>query len=141
MPYHAIVRGTFTGGYMSQSLGGRLRRALRASVLAGLAALSLGFAPPAHAVKHVLLLFPYEDAMGTNTPLRSGMSEVLHSAAERVEVYSEFLDAARFPSPDDEQHMVEFLRRKYAANRIDLVVTIGQPATRSCSATATRCSP
>ena len=86
------------------------------------------FAPAAHAVKHVLLLFPYEDSLGTNAPLRSGMSEVLHGAPERVEVYSEFLDATRFPTPDDEQHVVEFLRSKYAANRIDLVVTIGQPA-------------
>src|SRR5688572_26162397 len=113
---------------MSESLGGRLRSALRASVLAGVAALCLGFAPAAHAVKHVLLLFPYEDALGTNVPLRSGMSEVLHGAGERVEVYSEFLDATRFPLPEDEQHMVEFLQRKYASNRIDLVVTIGQPA-------------
>jgi signal transduction histidine kinase len=113
---------------MNQSLGGRLRTALRASVLAGVAALCLGFAPAAHAVKHVLLLFPYEDALGTNAPLRSGMSEVLHGAGERVELYSEFLDATRFPTPDDERHMVEFLQRKYAANRIDLVVTIGQPA-------------
>lgn len=113
---------------MSASLGGRLGSALRASVLAGVAALCLGVAPAAHAVKNVLLLFPYEDALGTNAPLRSGMSEVLHAAGERVEVYSEFLDAARFPTPDDEQSMVEFLRRKYTANRIDLVVTIGQPA-------------
>lgn len=113
---------------MGESLRGELRRALRGSVLAGVAALCLGFAPAAHAIKRVLLLFPYEDSLGTNTPLRSGMAEVLHAAPERVEIYSEFLDSARFPMPADEQHMVEFLRRKYASNRIDLVVTIGQPA-------------
>jgi signal transduction histidine kinase len=100
----------------------------RAPVLVGVAALWLALAPAAHAVQHVLLLFPYEDSLGTNAPLRSGMGEVFHGSAERVEVYSEFLDSARFPTAEDEQSMVTFLRNKYSAETIDLVVTIGQPA-------------
>jgi signal transduction histidine kinase len=93
----------------------------------------LGFAAPAQALTHVLLLFPYEDSLGTNAPLRKGLSAALHDAAsageaDRVEVYSEFLDSARFPSAADEQRMAEFLLDKYSGFPIDLVVTIGQPA-------------
>src|SRR5882672_2056272 len=106
----------------------RLRRVSRSPWLLAVALAAVGLEAPAHAVKHVLLLFPYEDALGTNAPLRSGLAGVLHGSEERVEAYSEFLDAARFPGPDSEQHMMEFLRQKYSETPIDLVVTIGQPA-------------
>jgi signal transduction histidine kinase len=113
---------------MIESLGRPTRRVLRNALLSGVAMTCLGLAAPAHAVKSVLLLFPYEDALGTNTPLRSGLSGVLRGSAERVEVYSEFLDSGRFPGPENDRHIVSFLQQKYAEIHVDLVVTIGEPA-------------
>ena len=111
-----------------ESTARRRRRISRHAWLLAAAIAVVGLEAPAYAVQHVLLLFPYEDTLGTNAPLRSGLDGVLHGAEERVEAYSEFLDAARFPGPANEQHMVEFLRDKYSETPIDLVVTIGQPA-------------
>jgi signal transduction histidine kinase len=41
---------------------------------------------------------------------------------EPVEVCNEYLDVSRFPAPGDQRHLAEFLRRKYAGRKVDLVI-------------------
>jgi signal transduction histidine kinase len=43
-------------------------------------------------------------------------------SSESIEVRSEYLDVSRFQRPDYQQHLAEFLRRKYEGQKIDLVI-------------------
>jgi PAS domain S-box-containing protein len=45
-----------------------------------------------------------------------------------IDVYAESLDTARFPAPSDRQAQGEFLRRKYADKKPDLIISLGEPA-------------
>ncbi len=47
---------------------------------------------------------------------------------QRVNVYSEYLDANRFPQSEHPTTYVDFLRRKYAGQHFDLVLLMGDPA-------------
>ena len=47
----------------------------------------------------------------------------LRERADRLELYTEFLDFARFPQVEHSMRMQQFLREKYAATRIDLVIS------------------
>jgi hypothetical protein len=41
---------------------------------------------------------------------------------ERIEVHNEYLDVSRFPRADYQQDLANFLRRKYAGRKVDLVM-------------------
>ena len=47
---------------------------------------------------------------------------------EPFDVFSESLDTSRFPSASDRQAQSEYLRRKYADRKPDLIISIGDPA-------------
>ena len=54
----------------------------------------------------------------------SGFRPVLNAqAGTRPELFTEFLDSSRFPQAEHSMRMREFLRGKYAATRIDLVIS------------------
>ena len=44
-------------------------------------------------------------------------------AADRLELYTEFLDSTRFPQVEHSMRMRQFLQEKYAATRIDLLIS------------------
>ena len=46
----------------------------------------------------------------------------------RLEIFSEFLDAERFPEPERDERMASFLKDKYAKQPIDLVIVTAAPA-------------
>ena len=47
---------------------------------------------------------------------------------ERVDFYIENLDFVRFPKPEHERTYLDFLRLKYAGQRVDLLILIGEVA-------------
>ncbi len=55
-------------------------------------------------------------------------TQIVRSAPNPPAVYLESLDASRFEGPDSFEASRDWLRRKYARRRIDLVVTVGDDA-------------
>ena len=51
----------------------------------------------------------------------------------RLDYYAEFIDPARFADPHYEEALATFLRRKYEDHRFDLIVAMGDDATRFVS--------
>jgi PAS domain S-box-containing protein len=49
-------------------------------------------------------------------------------SAERIEIYDEYLDVAHPRNTEDQQFQVEYLRRKYARRKVDVVVAGLAPA-------------
>src|SRR3954453_41122 len=74
--------------------------------------------------KFVLVLYPDDNdgRPGSLLTDRSIRSTFAAHSSEDIEVHSEYLDVSRFRHADYQQHLAEFLRRKYAGRRIDLVI-------------------
>jgi PAS domain S-box-containing protein len=76
--------------------------------------------------RHILLLFPGENLPSVYDPfVRSFRATVATVASEPPVLFTEYLDTQRFPEAEQQRVMIEFLRAKYAAMRIDLVVAFG----------------
>jgi PAS domain S-box-containing protein len=54
--------------------------------------------------------------------------ELQDQLGSRVDIFSEFLDAERFPEPERDDRMASFLRDKYAKKPIDLLIVTAAPA-------------
>jgi PAS domain S-box-containing protein len=58
-----------------------------------------------------------------------GLRAALDARAEGpIDIYTESLDTARFPEPAHREGLAEFLRRKYADRKPDLIISLGEPA-------------
>src|SRR5262249_37904341 len=80
-------------------------------------------------LRRVLVLLSERRELPGNLMFEESLRATLASAPSGpVEVYSESLDVARFSSPGDRQTQVEFLRQRYADKKLDLVITVGEPA-------------
>jgi PAS domain S-box-containing protein len=95
---------------------------------------TLLFCPPARAsgaenVRHVLVLYPVSDRQPGNVLVEQGLRHAFDApAAERVELYNEYLDLARFPDDRYQRQLAEFLRQKYDGRKIDVVIPVMAPA-------------
>src|SRR5262245_959756 len=56
------------------------------------------------------------------------LQEILAQRLPGVDYYNEFLDGARFADPDFQQTLRDFLKRKYAGRRFDVVVVASEDA-------------
>jgi hypothetical protein len=79
--------------------------------------------------KQVLLVYSHEREMAMYT----GFDRVLRSALQSgtvfpVEFYTEYLDLIRFSDPQQQKKFVDYLRVKYAAQRVDLIVVVSSLA-------------
>ena len=72
----------------------------------------------------VVVLYPTDnDGSPGNREADHGIRSTFASGAgESVEVENEYLDVTRFPDPGYQGHLAEFLRQKYAARKVDLVI-------------------
>jgi signal transduction histidine kinase len=77
--------------------------------------------------RHVLALY----STSRDSPMASAGDEVLPRLLEQglpgVSYYSEYIDQGRFPEPAYKEALSDFLRVKYHARRIDLIIAV-QPA-------------
>jgi len=91
------------------------------------AALALGpFANTATAAEkqNVLVLAGRDSQQPAYELFMGGFRAGLNArAANRLELFTEFLDSTRFPQIEHAMRMREFLQEKYAATRIDLVIS------------------
>jgi PAS domain S-box-containing protein len=80
--------------------------------------------------QHILMLFSNEPHMPASEAVFEGFRNALPAEfADRRVLFSEYLDANRFPGATQER-MLTFLQAKYAAIRIDVVVPVGPEALR-----------
>ena len=80
--------------------------------------------------QHILVLFSNETHMPASESVFEGFRNALPAElSDRRVLFSEYLDANRFPGGMQEQ-MLAFLQAKYAAIRIDVVVSVGPEALR-----------
>lgn len=79
--------------------------------------------------KNVLLVYSHEHEALMYARLNTNLRATLRTApGSRVEFYTEYLDALRFPDTVRDQKTVDYLRVKYSDLRIDLIVAVSPPA-------------
>ncbi len=96
-------------------------------VILALAGVKAGGQTPAPMPSHrVLVLYSDERLLPANVIV----DEAIHATftadtANRIELYSEFLDVARFPGEEQRERQREFFREKYRGRPPDLVIAVG----------------
>jgi len=100
---------------------------LRALFLASCCCLALdaSVAQSPESTKRVLILFPLDVLLPSGYFVGRSLDETLSSGAPRMEVFTEFLDAARFPGAAHEEDLTRLLRGKYGSMRLDLLIALG----------------
>ncbi len=111
-------------------IGGRTGELLKkqlpclASLLVLLFICSPGPAAETEKPRRVMVLYPVSDRQSGNLLFDQGLRHTFeNSSAERIELYNEYLDLARFPDDQHRRQLADFLRRKYAGRKIDVVIT------------------
>jgi len=90
-----------------------------------------GLAPSARAddSKRVLILHSNQSTLPATNIVDSGIRREMQSQLPgRVDIFSEFLDSERFPERQRDDWMAAFLRDKYAAHPVDLLIVTAGPA-------------
>src|SRR5262249_44694947 len=78
---------------------------------------------------HALVLFSNDAFLPANQIVSDSIHATVEAGAPgRLEFFPEYLDLVRFPAPDHEARMVEYLQGKYARSRFDLVFAVGPQA-------------
>jgi PAS domain S-box-containing protein len=81
--------------------------------------------------KRVLILTAYDPNYPAVTLLNQNITATIRDgSASHVEFFYEFQENFRIPNAKYEEEMVNFLRRKYEGENINLVLTLGAPALR-----------
>jgi hypothetical protein len=79
--------------------------------------------------KRVLMLFSNDSLLPAGNAVSSSFRSSLEAEnPDRFEIFTEFLDADRFPGPAHEARVEALLRDKYASIPIDLTIAIGPQA-------------
>jgi hypothetical protein len=55
--------------------------------------------------------------------------ELFKQSADKIDLYEASLEGARFQQPDEQRPILEYLAALFASKKLDLIVTIGAPAT------------
>ena len=79
--------------------------------------------------KSVLILYGERLELPAIGAVQRGLDSGL-KAGTRVEIFSEFLDFARFPSNSQREELASHLKSRYAGKRFDVVVTVAGSALR-----------
>jgi PAS domain S-box-containing protein len=83
----------------------------------------------AAATKRVLMLFSNDSLLPAGNALGSSFQRTFEAEnPDHVEIFTEFLDADRFPGPAHAARIETLLRDKYASIPIDLAIAIGPQA-------------
>jgi two-component system, LuxR family, sensor kinase FixL len=79
--------------------------------------------------KSVLVLCGERSDLPAIQAVEENLREVFHSSrSPRIELFSEYLDLARFSGDQQEKALVSYLQARYAGRRIDLVVPVAGSA-------------
>ena len=112
-----------------EGLDRRLRRGAAPWLIAVAILTLLATSAAAAETKRVLMLFSNDSLLPAGDVISSSFRKSLEAESpDRVEIFTEFLDADRFPGPAHETRMESLLRDKYASMPIDLRIAIGPQA-------------
>ena len=78
--------------------------------------------------RQVVVLYDERTELPGLAMIDAGITRVLASAPDGVEIYREAMDNSRFDSPAYRNHLHDYLRAKYASKRIDVAVAVMGPA-------------
>ena len=79
---------------------------------------------PSGRTKLVVVLYPeaYNGSPGSALVDQGIRSAFSHGSREQIEVHNEYLEVSRFANAAYQQDLADFLRRKYADRKVDLVI-------------------
>ncbi len=98
-------------------------------ILAWAAVNAGGQAPDRRPSQRVLVLYSDERLLPANLIVDQAISTVFAAdKSKRIELYSEFLDVARFPGEEQRQRQRVFLREKYRERPPDVVIAVSGSA-------------
>lgn len=106
---------------------GRTRHVrIAVAVLAAVFILSQPIAgEPPREIRRILIL----NEVGTSYPaipiINDGIQSGLNDSPYQLEFYSEYMDAALFPDPADQQEFRDFYLHKYRNRKPDVIITVG----------------
>lgn len=104
-------------------------KSLTATLVLALVALCTPFGSMAAEPNRVLLLHSFgREFAPYDAVVAAFRTELARGASGPIAVYDESLDAEQAFGSDDQQLILELLRRRFVASRPDVVVTIGPPA-------------
>ncbi|THD61919.1 MAG: PAS domain S-box protein [Bradyrhizobium sp.] len=79
--------------------------------------------------RRVLLLYPYDDVHPSTAEAGAGMRKrLVEKSPSKLDIYTDFLDLARFPTEADELRSAHHLADKYASKPLDLIVALNSEA-------------
>ncbi len=82
-------------------------------------------------VPRVLILYPYDERLPATTIAgETARARLLQARAGKIDLFSEFLDLSRFPEEVHIDRMATYLADKYTDHRPDVVIALGEEATR-----------
>lgn len=83
----------------------------------------------AETVRRVLVFYPVSDGTPGNILFEQGIRNTFRtSSVERIELYNEYLDSARFPDDRYQKQLANFLQQKYAGRKIDVIIPAMAPS-------------
>jgi PAS domain S-box-containing protein len=81
--------------------------------------------------RRVLLLYPYDNAHPSTISAAAGMRKrLVEKSPSKIDIYTEFLDLARFPSETDELRSAHYLAEKYVGRSLDIIMPLNSEAER-----------
>src|SRR5262249_51173631 len=99
------------------------------SVSALLAPVPSASAAGADNIRRVLVLYPVSDGQPGVSLFDQGLRSTCKAYSnQHIELYNEYLDAARFPDDRYQRQLAEFLRQKYAGRKIDVLIPALAPS-------------
>jgi signal transduction histidine kinase len=105
-----------------------LRLNWKTLAFASFLAFNAAVADAAHSTKNVLLVFDEDNDLTGLSIINRNVREVITSELDgEVEFYSESLNLSQFTRPDHDIVMLDYLQRKYAEQRLDLIVAVLTP--------------
>jgi signal transduction histidine kinase len=79
--------------------------------------------------RRVLLLYPYDNAHPSTVSAANGLRKrLVEKSPSKIDIYSDFLDLARFPSEANELRSAHYLGEKYAGRSLDIIMPLNSEA-------------
>lgn len=79
----------------------------------------------------VLVLYPYDERIAATTVAGEAIrARLLDATGGKIDLFSEFLDLARFPEGDYIERMAQFLATKYSGRSPDVVIALGEQSAK-----------
>jgi signal transduction histidine kinase len=93
-------------------------------------------------VPRVLILYPFDERLPAQVTTGDAVRKrLLDATAGKIELYSEFLDLARFPEKAHVDRMARYLAEKYVDHRPDVVVALAPEAIKFIAANRAAIAP